>query len=114
MTSDADDEVAHRAEHEQDAYGVPDEPGYAKYETANQDDKTVEDVASGRLASRQPVPGATEDAEADVPEDERPERTDYHDGKHRPQVPDLVCHENEGSDLRSGVRDEAHDEHTAG
>ena len=70
MAGGADDEVAHGADHEEQAEGVSDEPWHADQRPAYEDDQPVEKLPGGHLPSTQPLLGVRKHTQADPPDDE--------------------------------------------
>ena len=99
MRSDPDNEVAHRADHEQQPERVAYEPRHAYKGPADEHDKPIEQVSSGKLPACKPLLGTDQDPHPDMADDEGPERAHHDQEQQRPQEADLLGHHDERSDL---------------
>jgi hypothetical protein len=95
----ADENVAHRADHEEQPEGVADEPRYADHDPAYEDDKPVEELPGGYLPPAQPLLGVRQHTQTDPPHDEGPEGADDDKEQERPEEADGVGDGHEGDDL---------------
>ncbi len=110
----ADDEVAHRADHEEQAEGVSDEPWHADQCPAYEDDQPVEKLPGRHLPATQPLLGVRKHTQADLPDDEGAESADDDEKRERPEEADLVGNEHEDDDLGRNKQKCAKKDHTAG
>lgn len=77
----ADEQLADRADHEQQPDGIAKEARNTDHYAADEHDKPVEQVPGGQVSTLQPLLGAGEHPEADAPDDEGAEGAhDYQQG----------------------------------
>ncbi len=110
----SDDEVTDRADHQEQTEGIAHEPRHADHHSANENDQSVEQLASGHLPACQPFPRVAEHANAHTADDKRPERAEDHKDRQCPQEADLLGYHDEGDDLRSNDEQQSNEEHDQG
>ncbi len=111
---DADHEMAHRADHQQESEGVADESRDADEDAGGKDDQPVEQLPGRHLSTREPFLGVNEYAKAHASHHERPERAHRDQHRHRPEKADLAGDRDEGGNLRSYEQQATEEEHNAG
>ena len=110
----SDDEVAYRADHQQEPDGIPDEPRHADHDATDEDHQAIEQFPGRHLPQRQTFPGVSQHTRSDTANDERPERAHEDQDQQRPQESHVFDHEDEGGDLCGDNEQHADEEHNPG
>ena len=114
MAESPDYEVAYRADHQQEADGIPDEPRHADHEATDEDHQAIEQFPGRHFPQCQTFPGASQYARSDTANHERTERAHKDQDQQRPQESHLFDDEDEGGDLCGDNEQQADEEHNAG
>jgi hypothetical protein len=110
----ADDEMAHRADHQQQAQRVADEPRNADQDSGGEDDQSVEQLPRRHLATTESLLGMYEHSESDAFDYEGSEGADTDQDDQGPEEANLVGNSDERGDLCADEHQNAEEEHTAG